>query len=277
MLATSDRTVTEKDFRRVSQAVQEHCGINLRDGKLELVQARLAKLLRTRNFETTEAYLDHVLNDPGSAEFAHLIDSLSTNLTSFFRESQHFTYLGETFLPALITRKQTRNESTIRGWCAASSTGEEPYTLAMILLDVLQKQAVDFNARILATDISHRVLHVARQGIYDRQRVAPVPPAMRARYFTSRNGALEVVAAVRNIVRFAHLNLVKPWPLNGPLDFIFCRNVMIYFDKPTQQQLVNRFHDILSPGGLLFTGHCESLTGITHSFRHVQATIYQKL
>lgn len=277
MQALAEKKVTMRDFQRVAQVVQQHCGINLHDGKLELVQARLAKILRTEKYDSAGDYLDHVLANPGSPEFTTLIDSLSTNLTSFFRESGHFTYFANTFLPALVARKKDKGERTIRGWSAASSTGEEPYTLAMVLLEGLETLNAEFDAKLLATDISTRVLQIAKQGIYEKQRVAPVPQNLRSKYFVpAPDGDLQVTRELRSLVRYGHLNLIKPWPFNGPMDFIFCRNVMIYFDKPTQQQLVNRFYDILAPGGLLFTGHCESLSGITHKFRHVQATIYHK-
>lgn len=274
-------TLSERDFTRIGNAVYEHCGINLlHNGKQELVQARLAKLLRTTTYGgNIREYLDHVLGDPESTEFATLIDSLSTNLTSFFREGEHFEHLGRQFLPALLARKRKSEQNRIRGWSAACSTGEEPYSIAMVVLEALAAQEAVCDCRILATDISHRVLQVAREGRYDRARAAPVPPLLRSKYLTSsaqQAGVVAPVAAVRALVHFAHLNLMESWPFAGPLDFIFCRNVMIYFDKATQQRLIQRFWDILDHGGLLFTGHSESLTGIAHKFSYVQPTIYLK-
>ena len=168
----------------------------------------------------------------------------------------------------------------IRAWSAASSTGEEPYTLGIVLREALDAASVrNADVKLLATDISHRVLKIAREATYEKPRLAPIPPGIRSKYFAPTPGdpgCCTVVPAVRDIVKFAHLNLMESWPFSGPFDFIFCRNVMIYFDKPTQQKLVQRFHDVLEPGGLLFTGHSESLTGVTHRFKFVQATIYQK-
>jgi chemotaxis protein methyltransferase CheR len=277
LLATSERAVTSADFRRISKIVQEHCGINLHQGKEQLVQARLAKLIRSTGFESVSDYLDHILQDPEGREFSHFIDSLSTNLTSFFREDAHFTYLTKVFMPQLIARKRARGDKRIRVWSAACSSGEEPYTLAMVLLEALDAAGVEFDVKILATDISNRVLRIARDGVYDRQRTAPVPPQMKSKYLAPQaGGRVAVAGSLRNMVRFAHLNLMESWPFSGPFDFIFCRNVMIYFDKPTQEKLVNRFHNIVAPGGLLFTGHSESLTGVKHSFDFVQATIYQR-
>ena len=279
MTIPAQHQITDHDFQRLSTIVHEHCGINLHDGKLPLVQARLTKLLRTSRYANASDYLDNALADPEGEAFANLVDTLSTNLTSFFREATHLTYLGDNFLPELIARKRRVSDRKIRGWIAACSSGEEPYSLAMVTLDTLEKLGADFDARILATDISHRMLDAAQKGVYDRQRTVPVPPALRGKYLVSsaaRHGALEVSPALRQVVRFAHLNLMDPWPFSGPFDFIFCRNVMIYFDKPTQQRLINRFWQILASGGLLFTGHSESLTGITHQFRYIQATVYQK-
>jgi len=277
MLLTPD-LLSPRDLRRISDAVYQHCGINLHEGKQELVQARLTKILRHSEFQSLPEYLDHVLAHLDGPDFSDLIDSLSTNLTSFFREAEHFTYLAKGFLPALLNRKRPSGQSTIRGWSAACSTGEEAYSIAMILGDFLSDLGKGLTARILATDISHRVLSVAREALYDRHRASPVPPPLRRFLIpgSQRPHTLEVAPEIRQLVRFAHLNLIDSWPFTGPLDFIFCRNVMIYFDKPTQQRLIARFYDILGPGGVLFTGHSESLTGITHRFHYVQPTIYAK-
>ena len=270
--------VQECDFKRISDVVHQHCGINLHDGKEELVRARMAKLLRHSRFGSVKEYLDHVLRHQDGEDFSELIDCLSTNLTGFFREADHFTYLAREFLPQLLVRKRKNSQSTIRGWSAACSSGEEPYTIAMVLSDFLENSGGGTTALVLATDISHRILRAAREGVYDRRRADPVPPALRHCLVPStlRPHAVEPAPAIRRLVRFAHLNLMDSWPFSGPLDFVFCRNVMIYFDKPTQQRLIERFYDILAPGGILFTGHSESLTGIAHRFRYAQPTIYLK-
>lgn len=276
MLALTGQNLSARDLGRVVAAVYEYCGINLREGKQELVQARLAKFLRQSRFRNATECLDYVLGHRESPEFAALIDALSTNLTSFFREGDHFAYLAGSFLPELMARRTAA--PAIRGWCAACSTGEEPYTIAVVLQDFIASSGRTLAARVLATDISHRVLACAREGRYDRRCIHPVPPQYRC-YFApcSRDPRLvEPAPEIRRIVSFAHLNLMDSWPFTGPLDFIFCRNVMIYFDKPTQQRLISRFFDILAPRGLLFTGHSESLTGISHRFDYVRPTIYVK-
>jgi chemotaxis protein methyltransferase CheR len=280
-MTTTLELLTDADFARVSKAVYDHCGINLHDGKRELVQARLSKLLRQRPGDTATAFLDRVLDRPDGPEFIELIDAISTNLTSFFREAVHFDYLAQELLPRLLEAKRRAGRRRVRAWCAASSTGEEPYSIAMILqaaMDAAPEGAAGWDALLLATDISTRVLKVAREAVYDRRRAEPVPPALRGRYMADgrQRGTVTPVPAVRRLVTFARLNLMEPWPFGGPLDFIFCRNVMIYFDKPTQQRLIARFHDLLAPGGILFTGHSESLTGVAHRFGYVPPTIYRK-
>jgi chemotaxis protein methyltransferase CheR len=281
-LTIQNIALTEQDFRKISDLVYEHCGINLHAGKKELVRARLAKRLRQGNFRTFSGYMKHVLADTTGKEFSILIDSLSTNLTSFFREGRHFEFLRNKLLPSITERKRAKHDFRIRAWSAGCSSGEEPYSIAITLLDAVQGQG-RWDIKILATDISTSVLEVAKTGIYDKQRVEPVSPIQRQRYFlvsrTEDQKVFEVSQSLRDIVIFKYLNLMGNWPIDtrhGGLDFIFCRNVMIYFDKPTQRRLVNRFWDLLSSGGILFTGHSESLTGIEHEFRYVQPTIYAK-
>ena len=272
-------SLSEKDFRKISQLVYDHCGINLHTGKKELVRARLAKRLRLAKFSTFQEYLDNVLNDSTGLEFSILIDSLSTNLTSFWREPQHFEFLLDRFLPNLIDRKRKKGNFRIRAWSAGCSSGEEPYSMAIVLLDALQG-AGRWDIKLLASDISTTVLEVAKTGIYSEEKVKKLPCTQRHRYLIPRrsNGEkiFEVGKQLRDIVVFRYLNLMKSWPVKGPLDFIFCRNVMIYFDKSTQQRLVNHFWEVLDTGGILFSGHSESLTGIAHKFKYVQPTIYMK-
>lgn len=271
--------LNEKDFRRISDVIYKHCGINLHSGKKELVRARLAKRLRLLSIKTFPEYIDHALNDPTGNEFTTLVDSISTNLTSFFRENQHFEYLRKNFLPRVIAEKAKTGDRVIRAWSAGCSSGEEPYSIAITLLEAIKMER-SLTAKILATDISTQILAKAKAGVYDPERVAPVPPGLKQRYLVSekidRRKVFKASKALKDIIFFGHLNLMDEWPIKVPLDFIFCRNVMIYFDKPTQERLVNRYWQNLNPGGLLFTGHSESLTGINHKFRYVQPTIYVK-
>jgi chemotaxis protein methyltransferase CheR len=255
-------------FARIAELLHEHAGIRLREGKEGLVRARLAKRLRTLGLPDFEAYLAHVEREPTRREFTEMVDALTTNKTSFFREHAHFGVLRDEVLPAC--------PGPVRLWSAGCSSGEEAYTLAMVVQDALGTAAS--SARILATDISHRVLATATAGVYPAATLADVPPALRQQYWrpSSDGTRLEAAPALRALVRFGRLNLMAAWPMRGPFDAIFCRNVMIYFDKATQQALVERFRQLLRPGGYLFVGHSESLTGLTHQFRYVRPAVYAR-
>jgi chemotaxis protein methyltransferase CheR len=272
--------LAQADFDRLASAVYAYCKINLTQSKMDLARARLAKRLRITGVTTYTEYLDNVLSNPDSDEFVEMIDCISTNLTSFFRESSHFDYLEQDLLPQIVKRNAAAKR--IRAWSAACSSGEEPYTISLVLNETLAKlNAVrGWDVKLLATDISTRVLRKAVAGVYEPDRVNAVPAPLRAKYFEPRSLGgephLAVKPELRNMIVFNRLNLMESWPFTGPFDFIFCRNVMIYFDKPTQEKLVNRYYDLLAPGGILFTGHSESLTGIQHKFKFVKATIYQK-
>jgi chemotaxis protein methyltransferase CheR len=278
-LAVQEATLGEQEFRLISDLVYQHCGINLHDGKKELVRARLAKRLREGNFPNFSEYIRYVLEDSTGREFSILVDSLSTNLTKFFREDQHFEYLRSQLLPRVLAAKQGQHDLRIRGWSAGCSTGEEPYSIAITLLEAVAGRG-RWDVKLLATDVSTRVLERAQEGIYEKDRVEPIPLPLRNKYMAHRKergrDLYEVGEALRSMVLFRYLNLMEDWPVKDPLDFIFCRNVMIYFDKPTQGRLINRYYDLLASGGVLFTGHSESLTGIEHRFRYVQPTIYTK-
>jgi chemotaxis protein methyltransferase CheR len=271
--------VTEADFQRISDMVYRHCGINLHDGKKQLVRARIAKRLRQGGFRTLPEYLEYVENDASGQEFTQLIDAMSTNLTAFYREPDHFHYLVETGLVQATDRKLKTGNLRLRLWSAGCSTGEEPYTLGMTLLDSIS-DAGRWDIKILATDISTHVLGIARQGVYPKARIDSLPASYRNRFVqpctVDGEKACSISPQIREMISFRHLNLMENWPFSGPFDFIFCRNVMIYFDKPTQERLVNRFWEVLSPGGVLFTGHSESLTGVKHPFKYIRPTVYGK-
>jgi chemotaxis protein methyltransferase CheR len=248
-----------------------HAGIRMREGKEGLVRARLTKRLRTLGLADFAQYLQYVEQDKSRQEFAEMVDVLTTNKTSFFREASHFDFLREDVFPTL--------RGPVRLWSAGCSSGEEPYTLAMLCREGLTDIATR-DVKILATDISHRVLATAKAGVYPADQMQDVPPAWLQSYWTRRdlNGRLAYAAGrpLTSLIAFAKLNLMARWPMQGPFDAIFCRNVMIYFDKATQQQLIDRYHALLRPGGHLFVGHSESLTGLTHQFRYVQPACYVK-
>jgi chemotaxis protein methyltransferase CheR len=250
------------EFRAISALVYDAAGILLPAGKEGLVRARLAKRLRECDVSTYAAYLE-IVRDARSGELEEMVDALTTNKTNWFREPAHFDVLRR-LLPSLGT-------GPLRLWSAGCSTGEEPYTMAMVL-----REAGRHDAKILATDISRRVLAQAAAATYGAQAAAEVPAELRNKYFTRTAEGSVASPQLRSLVTFAPLNLVGRWPMRGPFHAIFCRNVMIYFDRPTQQRLVRRFYDLLAPGGHLFVGHSESLSAHEHEFRYVQPAVYRK-
>jgi chemotaxis protein methyltransferase CheR len=276
-VALSSAELTEGQFQAISHLVKDLCGINLHDGKRELVKARLNKRLRQLGMDDFSQYLDYIATDNGQAELLAMLDALSTNLTSFFREGAHFDLLRETIVPEMVRRADKGRRMRI--WSAGCSTGEEPYSIAIVLKEVLSDLA-GWDVRVLATDLSSRVLEIARRGIYGQDRLRQVPGGVIATHFRCvgprEPRAYQVCDQLRRIVTFARLNLMESWPMRGPFDAIFCRNVMIYFDKPTQNRLVERFWELLAPSGVLFIGHSESLAGVRHQFKYVQPTVYRR-
>lgn len=264
--------LTPAQFARITHLLHEHAGIRMREGKEGLVRARLTKRLRKLGLPDFDAYLGFVEQEKSRQEFAEMIDALTTNKTSFLREATHFDFLRDTVFPTL--------RGPVRIWSAGCSSGEEPYTLAMLCNDAFGESA-GREVRILATDISHRVLATAKAGAYPTETMSDVPSAWLQKYWArkadpSGRDLYEAQNTLRRLVHFAKLNLMERWPMQGPFDAILCRNVMIYFDKATQQQLVERYWALLRPGGHLFVGHSESLTGLTHRFRYVQPAVYVK-
>jgi chemotaxis protein methyltransferase CheR len=275
-----ETSISEELFHSFSKLIYSECGINLREGKKSLLQARLNKRLRAVRMHTYREYYDYLTSVAGSNEMFHFLDSISTNLTYFFRESQHFDFLSGIGLRQLLERKAIERSNRIRFWSAGCSTGEEPYSLAMCVLEELDTPG-HWDFRILATDISTRVLEQGARGLYPRDRIEKVPPSFRSRYFrksrsSTEQNSWEVHPYLKEIVTFRRLNLQDSYPFTGQFDCIFCRNVMIYFDKKTQEKLVNRMSEYLNPGGYFFVGHSESLTGLKHSLRYVKPAVYCK-
>lgn len=270
--------LTDEQFDEISSLVRSLCGINLHAGKRQLVRARLTKHLRRRRVPSFERYLQQLREDDTGRELVALLDVLSTNLTRFFRESAHFDVLIDR-LTAWRAALPSSTRPRLRLWSAGCATGEEPYSLVMALCDGI----ADFerwDAKVLATDLSTEALATAREGVYGPKRLEGVPEQVISRHFTrvTEGGptGYRVAEHIRSRVTFARLNLMEEWPMTGPFDAILCRNVMIYFDKPTQQRLVRRFWELLRAGGTLFIGHSESLTGVQHSFEYIQPTVYQR-
>ncbi len=259
-------------FERYRSLIYERSGIALGPQKESLVAARVGKRMRTLNIKDYDAYLDYVVQDQSGDELVHLLDAISTNVTSFFREAVHFDFLRE-----LLTKWYAQGQRRFRIWSAASSTGEEPYSLAITVMEAFGANLPD--VKILATDISTRVLEHCMAGRYDAERMSTIPPMLRDKYFDtcrSDNGRMyEVKPALRKLVLFRRLNLsTPPFPLRGPLDVVFCRNVMIYFDNDLRGRLLGDIFRLLKPNGYLMVGHAESLTGMVSKFKTVRPSIY---
>lgn len=265
------------DFEKISRFVYDLCGINLHEGKKELVKARLGKRLREGNFKSFSEYYHHVTTQEGADELIAMIDSLSTNLTSFFREAEHFKRLQE-IMPGIVGIPGKGRTPKLRIWCAGCSTGEEPYSIAMTLREMFSSSHVDI--KIIASDISTRVLNTAIKGIYPEEKVGNVSPALLKKYFQvgqgDWKGHYRVKKELQEMIDFIRFNLMETLRNNDPFDIIFCRNVMIYFDKTTQGNMVNKFYGYLKESGYLFVGRSESLTGLHHQFKYVEPSVYRK-
>ncbi|GJL67366.1 MAG: chemotaxis protein methyltransferase [Nitrospirales bacterium] len=267
-------TLSDKEFEQFKYLIYQQVGITLDAPKKTLLVSRLGKRLRDLQLSSYQAYYDRVSGEGGEEELMKLLDLVSTNKTDFYREPVHFDFLREQILPEMQPAK------TLRIWSSASSSGEEPYTIAMTLFDAI----ADINRwdiKILASDISTRVLAKASSGIYEEERVRQLSNDLVKRHFLRgkgpQEGKLQVRPQIARLVAFRRINLMDPtFPIRSQLDVIFCRNVMIYFDRPTQAKLMNKFFRYLRPGGYLFIGHSESLQWIDHQFRYLRPTIYQK-
>ena len=270
-----DFEFTTRDFEWLRGVASEHSGIVLLDTKRNMIYSRLAKRLRHLGLNNFSEYR-RLLEDGDPQEFSEFINALTTNLTSFFREAHHFEHLREVVWPELQARRAS--PGMLRIWSAGCSTGEEPYTVSMVVRDALNG---GWDYQILATDLDSKVLATAASGIYPAERVSDLDPRLVRRSFLRGTGALQgkvrVKSELQAAISFQQLNLVKEWSAGEPFDIIFCRNVVIYFDKPTQKQLFARFADSLVPGGYLYIGHSESLFQTTTAFELVGKTTYRRI
>ncbi|WP_431204579.1 CheR family methyltransferase [Bradyrhizobium betae] len=268
--------IDDRDFRKIVELVMNTAGIVLSDRKRPFVQSRLGRRLRALGMTDFRQYCRLLEAPAGEAERSNLINAITTNHTSFFREPHHFSYLANAILPKLATSEAGQSRR-LRIWSAGCSTGEEPYTIAMTLREH-QSALRDWDVKILATDLDTNVVAHAAEGIYDSDRLGSVPPSYRERFVTELDeDRSRMNDEIRSLISFAPLNLLQKWPMQGPFDVIFCRNVVIYFDKPTQRKLFDRYADILKPTGSLFIGHSESLLNVTDRFDLVGRTIYRRV
>lgn len=251
-------TLSESDFQFVAELVKGEAGIVLDSGKLPMVQSRLMKRLRKLRISNFDRYIGLIREDANSSERRELISALTTNVTHFFRESHHFdTLRTEVLVPF---GREASDRKRLRIWSAGCSYGNEPYSIAITCQEVLGNRD-DVDVKILATDIDPQVLQIGRSGVYETSQVEVIPETIRAKYFAkSADGDnVQVSDNTRRLVKFNELNLLRDWPMRGPFDAVFCRNVVIYFDADTQVKLWKRFHAIMKPGASLFVGHSERI------------------
>lgn len=276
--ATTEDALSRRDFDRIARYIYAQAGIRLPPAKLTMIEGRLRRRVRATQHASLDDYC-RWLFEPGNldAERQHLLNAVTTNKTDFFREPKHFDYLQQVALPEM----QAEGVRRLRVWSAACSTGAEPYTIAMVL-DAFARDRRGPDYGILATDLDTEVLAAARRGVYPAAMVEPVPAALRQRYVLRprdrEREEVRIVPELRGAIGFAQLNLMDDhYPVGAPMDMIFCRNVLIYFDKPTQEQVVRRLAACLRPGGLLFLGHSESVAGFTLPLTVVANTVFKKI
>jgi Methylase of chemotaxis methyl-accepting proteins len=279
VLASGEYPLTRRDLNEIAAMIYADAGIALNDSKASLVYSRLSKHIRALGLKGFREYCNLVSSPEGAAERREMLSHLTTNFTRFFRENHHFEHLRDEVLPGLIAR--AKSGGRVRIWSAACSDGQEPYSIALTVLQAMPN-AADYDFKILATDIDPKILAIARTGAYDEQALETVSPAMRKQWFreVDINGRrkFQIDDKVKRLITFNELNLMAQWPLKGPFDVIFCRNVVIYFDEPTQMRIWSRFAGLLAEGGHLYIGHSERVSGESkNAFDNIGITTYRYL
>jgi chemotaxis protein methyltransferase CheR len=267
--------ITDKEFKQLADFIEKHYGIHLKNEKKALVSGRLHNVLIEQNFKNFTEYFDYIVSDKTKQAVTTLLNKITTNHTFFMREVDHFHFFQDHILPNL---KSTIKDHDLRIWSAGCSSGEEPYTLSMIINDFFGREKALWDTKLLATDISERVLTKAKTGQYSSEQISSIPTMWRINYFKKLDGeSSQVTDKIRNEVIFRKFNLIdENFPFKKKFHVIFCRNVMIYFDNQTKVNLVNRFYEHLEPGGYLFIGHSESLNRETTKFKYIMPAIYRK-
>ncbi|THK38056.1 chemotaxis protein [Ensifer sp. MPMI2T] len=276
-LASGEYPLTRRDLGEIAAMIYADAGIYLNESKASLVYSRLSKHIRNLGLKGFRDYCQLVASPAGAAARRDMLSHLTTNFTRFFRENHHFEHLKTDVLPDLIAR--AKNGGRVRIWSAACSDGQEPYSIALTVLSLLPN-AADYDFRILATDIDPKILALARAGAYDATALETIDPAMRKQWFSEVNvgGRVkwQIDDRVKRLITFNELNLMAQWPVKGPFDVIFCRNVVIYFDEPTQMKIWSRFAGVLNTNGYLYIGHSERVSGDAKSkFDNIGITTYR--
>lgn len=264
--------LSDAEFNKIRAVIRDITGISMGESKRQLVYRRLMGRLKALSIPTFDGYLEF-LESGDKSEIELFTNAVTTNLTSFFREAHHFEYLAGTIIPEIVAAK--RSDSRLRIWSAGCSTGEEPYSIAMTLRESLREIA-SWDAKILCTDLDSDVVATATAGVYPESRIEKVSAERLRRWFQKCSGEVRIRDELRENITFKQLNLMHDWPMRGKFDVIFCRNVVIYFDKPTQRVLIDRFANILKDGGYLIIGHSESLFKVSDRFTLLGKTIYKK-
>jgi len=275
--SAAEFVLTDAQYGRICELVREQSGIALNPAKRQMVYGRLVRRLRALRLAGFSDYLRLLEQGEAGGELQEFTNAITTNLTSFFRESHHFEYLGDELLPAIAEQVQSRGR--LRIWSSACSTGEEPYSIAMVLREKRELLG-RADCKILATDLDSNVLVTAAAGLYPPERVRQLSPKRLAEFFTpaaaGRQGSLQVSASLRQLITFKQLNLMHEWPMRGPFDAIFCRNVVIYFDIETKRALFERMAQLQPPGSILFLGHSESLYRVSERYELIGRTVYRR-
>lgn len=271
--------ITDKEFKLISSLVYDTVGIHLTNQKRHLVVSRLQKLLNSEGFNTFEAYYDYIVADKSGKGLIDLVDFISTTHTFFNREKVHFEYVSQKALPEIVARLKKQNSRDLRIWCAAASTGEEPYMLAMLMHEFFGNEYEMWNSGVLATDISRRAMKSAKAGLYTENQIKLLPVQFKHKYFKyNSHGLWSVSKQLKRCITFRFFNLMnKNFPFKKPFHIIFCRNVMIYFDEPTRKALVRKLYQFTEPGGYLFIGHSESLGRGKSPYKYVMPAVYKKI
>jgi chemotaxis protein methyltransferase CheR len=269
--------ITDAEFHSIRDLVYKRFGISLSEQKRGLVVGRLQKILRQHGFSTFREYYDSLIADKTDAAITELANQITTNHTFFFREEEHFDFFKSDILPWMVKEHKSKNNNDLRIWCAAASSGEEPYTLIIALLEFFGADYKNWDCGLLATDISEKALASAKRGIYDQTRLQGVPSSIINKYFKKNGDSYEIIDKVKNEVTIRKFNLMNErLPFKKQFDCIWCRNVMIYFDTPTKHALVNRMYDQTVNGGYLLIGHSETLARDQTRWKYIKPAVYRK-
>jgi chemotaxis protein methyltransferase CheR len=267
---------SEKEFRFLVKLVSTSTGIVLAEHKKDMVYSRLARRLRALGMKAFSEYCDYLDSEEGAEEMGNLVNAITTNLTSFFRETHHFDHLRDNVV--LPLELNPPEQKRLRIWSAGCSSGMEPYSIAMTVKHALGNNIINWDVRILATDIDTNMLKNGEVGEYNASELTHIPNAYHKEiHKIAGKERIGMSDALKKLIAFKALNLLEPWPMSGPFDAVFCRNVVIYFDKPTQQKLFNRIADLLTPRGWLYIGHSENLFKVCDRFELVGRTIYRRI